>query len=98
MGKDTVNVISLIDNKEITYNLTGRELVHDIDSLPVVPYKGSIIITDYENSNIKVMNFKKKVIKKIKNSVVNKIYFDKENNAIFLITKQDKNYGLYIIK
>ena len=98
MDKDTVNVISLIDNKEITYNLTGRELVHDIDSLAVVPYKGSIIITDYENSNIKVMNFKKKVIKKIKNSVVNKTYFDKENNAIFLITKQDKNYGLYIIK
>lgn len=98
MGKNTANVINLIDNSEITYELTGRELVNDIDSLPVVPYKGSILITDYENENIKVMNFNKKVIKKIKNAVVNKTYFDQENNAIFLITKHDKNYGLYIIK
>ena len=38
------------------------------------------------------------MIKKIKNSTVEKVGFDKENNKIFLIVKQDKNYGLYIIK
>lgn len=92
------NLINLKNNKMISYDMTTKEAVIDGDGVVIKPYKGSIIISNYETKNIKVVNYNKKVIKNIKNSEVVKTGFDEKNNNIFLITKQDKNYGLYIIK
>ena len=98
MSRERANVISLKENREVSYNLGDKETVRDADGTINPPYKGALILTDHEAKNIRILNYKGKQIKKIKNSAVKNIFFDKENNAIFLITKQDKNYGLYIIK
>lgn len=97
-GKNKINVYSLIDNKEIKVDITSTEDNEDAAGAIIAPNKGMVVITDKENKNIRVLNYKKKTIKKIKNSVVISVNFDEENNKAFLITKSGKNYGLYIIK
>lgn len=95
---NNVNVINLMKNKTKSLNITTKQLVLDSNGAVIPPYKGAIVITDTNDNNVKVFNYNKKMIKKIKNSKVESVGFDEENNKIFLITKQDKNYGLYIIK
>lgn len=91
-------LINLKNNKTISYDMTTKESVMDEEGLIIKPYKGSIIVSNFETKNIKVVNYNKKIIKNIKNSEVSEVGFDEKNNKIFLITKQDGNYGLYIIK
>ena len=98
LTENKINLISLDTNKTVSYKLNQMELVEDIDGASIKPYKGAIIITDHENNIVKVANYYQKTIKKIKKSKVKSIGFDKKNNKIFLIVKQDKKYGLYIIK
>lgn len=97
-SNNKVHIIRLSDNREITYNLTTKETLEDKDGINVSPYKGLLVISDFKDKNIRVMNYNLKQIKKIKNSTVENVYFNEDNNSIFLITKQENNYGLYIIK
>lgn len=95
---NNVNVINLMKNKTKSLDITTKQLVLDSNGAVIPPYKGAIVITDTNDNTVKVFNYNKKMIKKIKNSKVESVGFDEENNKIFLITKQDKNYGLFIIK
>lgn len=97
-ANNKANMINLKNNKINTYDLTTKQFVIDSNSAIIPPYKGALIITDINDNTIKVINYNKKMIKKLKNCSVEKVSFDRENNRIILITKQDKNYGLYIIK
>ena len=92
------NIISLKTDKINSYNLTTKQFVIKSDSSIIPPYKGALIITDTNDNTVKIVNYNKKMIKKLKNVKVETVSFNKENNSIFMITKQDKNYGLYIIK
>ena len=92
------NFINLKTDKINSYNLTTKQFVIKSDSSIIPPYKGALIITDTNDNTVKIVNYNKKMIKKLKNVKVETVSFNKENNSIFMITKQDKNYGLYIIK
>ena len=91
-------IFNLMNNKSTSLDLTTKQFIVDSNDTIIPPYKGAVIITDINDNTVKVFNYNKKMIKKIKNSKVESVGFDEENNKIFLITKQDKNYGLFIIK
>ena len=91
-------IFNLMNNKSTSLDLTTKQFIIDSNDTIIPPYKGAVIITDTNDNTVKVFNYNKKMIKKIKNSKVESVGFDEENNKIFLITKQDKNYGLFIIK
>lgn len=92
------NLIYLKNNKVTSYDLTTKQVVEEQDGAIIPPYKGAIIITDHNDGTVKVANYNKKLIKTLKNAEVESVSYEGKNNYIFLITKQDKNYGLYIIK
>ena len=98
LSNNKINVINLKTNKIKSYDLTTKQFVTKSDSSAIPPYKGAIIITDTNDNSVKVVNYNGKMIKKLKNSTVELVSYEKKNNNIFLVTKQDKNYGLYIIK
>ncbi len=93
-----VTVYNLIDNSENTFKLNDGDSLSDENSAIIAPNKGMIVITNKNDENIRVLNYKGKTIKKLKNSTVKSVNFDKESNKAFLITKTGKTYGLYIIK
>ena len=93
-----VTVYNLIDNSENTFELNDGDSLSDENSAIIAPNKGMIVITNKNDENIRVLNYKGKTVKKIKNSTVKSVNFDKESNKAFLITKTGKTYELYIIK
>ncbi len=93
-----VTVYNLIDNSENTFKLNDGDSLSDENSAIIAPNKGMIVITNKNDENIRVLNYKGKTIKKLKNSTVKSVNFDKESNKAFLITKTGKTYELYIIK
>jgi hypothetical protein len=93
-----VTVYNLIDNSENTFKLNDGDSLSDENSAIIAPNKGMIVITNKNDENIRVLNYKGKTVKKLKNSTVKSVNFDKESNKAFLITKTGKTYGLYIIK
>ena len=96
--KNKVNVYNLIDNSDITIKLGNNEDTNNYEGVPIVPNKGMIIVSNYKDNTIKIYNYKKKLIKKIKKSEVISADYNEENNTIFLVTKKNKKYNLYIIK
>ena len=93
-----VTVYNLIDNSENTFKLNDGDSLSDENSAIIAPNKGMIVITNKNDENIRVLNYKGKTVKKLKNSTVKSVNFDKESNKAFLITKTGKTYELYIIK
>ena len=93
-----VTVYNLIDNSENTFKLNDGDSLSDENSAIIAPNKGMIVITNKNDKNIRVLNYKGKTVKKLKNSTVKSVNFDKESNKAFLITKTGKTYELYIIK
>ncbi|MBR2997642.1 MAG: hypothetical protein IKF37_01015 [Bacilli bacterium] len=98
LSKNKVNVYSLINNTEISIDINNGESIEDTSGTIIPSNKGMIVITNAENKTVKILNFKKKTVKNIKNAVVESVNFDEENNKAFLILKDGKNYRLYIIK
>ena len=98
LSKNKINIYSFINNKNISINLNSGEKITDKEGKTIEPNKGAIVISDTNNNSIKIVNYNKKTIKIIKNSTVESVNFDKENNKSLLITKQGKNYNLYVIK
>lgn len=96
--KNKVNVYSLLDNSDITIKLNEDEDTNNYEGVPVAPNKGIITVTNYKDDTIKIYNYKKRVIKKIKKSELISVDYNEETNSIFLVTKKNKKYNLYIIK
>ena len=88
----SIKFIDLKNQKETCYRLDEDE---NVLSLPI---KDSIIIGN--DKNIKVINSKGKELKEIKDTVVEDIYYNKNNNKIVIITsdsnKKSVKKGSYV--
>lgn len=97
LGDKKINLISLITNKTISLKVNEKELV-DLEEKVISPYKGTLVLTNSKKKEIRVVNYYKKTLKTLTNTTLEDVKFDEKNNSIFMIIKQDKKYGLYIIK
>lgn len=98
LSKNKLNIYSLINDRTINIDFNDGESNSDGNGTIIAPNKGTVIISNKEDKVIRVLNYNKKQVKKIKNSTVKTVSFDEKNNNLFLITKSGKNYNLYIIK
>lgn len=100
--KNKVYIINPTDNKTSVYKLKTNEKINASDGENIPPYRNTLFINNTINNNIKVVNVNGRVIKSIKNSVIESVSYNKETKNIIIITKQVKNnnnyYGLYIGK
>lgn len=97
-----VFIINPTDNKTSTYRLKKNEIINTNDGTNIPPYRNTLFINNTINNNIKVVNVNGRVIKGIKNSVIESVNYNKDTKNVVIITKQVKGnnnyYGLYIGK
>lgn len=109
--KNSDDSLIYIDNKKVkmysddfkvkNYSLEKNEELMDNNSNDILPYKGAIFINNTKEKYIKIVNFDGMKIRKIKNSIVENIYQNKEKNVYIIAKKEDKNgtnFGLYLAK
>ena len=100
--KNKVYIINPTDNKTSVYKLKTNEKINASDGENIPPYRNTLFINNTINNNIKIVNVNGRVIKNIKNSVIESVNYNKETRNVIIITKQVKNnnnnYGLYIGK
>lgn len=109
--KNSDDSLIYIDNKKVkmysddfkakNYSLEKNEELMDNNSNDILPYKGAIFINNTKEKYIKIVNFDGMKIRKIKNSIVESIYQNKEKNVYIIAKKEDKNatnFGLYLAK
>ena len=97
-----VYIINPTDNKTSTYTLKENERINAYDGETIPPYRNTLFINNTISNNVKVVNVNGRVIKNIKNSIIESVNYNKESKNVFIITRQVKNnnnyYGLYLGK
>lgn len=100
--RNKVYIINPTDSKTSTYTLKENERINTYDGETIPPYRNTLFINNTVNNNIKVVNVNGRVIKNIKNSIIESVDYNKESKNVFIITRQVKNnnnfYGLYLGK
>lgn len=100
--KSKVYIINPTDSKTSTYTLKENERINAYDGETIPPYRNTLFINNTVSNNIKVVNVNGRVIKNIKNSIIESVNYNKESKNVFIITRQVKNnnnfYGLYLGK
>lgn len=109
--KNSDDSLIYIDNKKVkmysddfkvkNYSLEKNEELINNNTNDILPYKGAIFINNTKEKYIKIVNFDGMKIRKIKNSIVESIYQNKEKNVYIIVKKEDKNgtnFGLYLAK
>ena len=95
-------IINPTDNRTSTYKLKENERINTYDGEIIPPYRNTLFINNTINNNIKVVNVNGRVIKSIKNSIIEEVDYNKKSNNVIIVTKQIKDnnnyYGLYIGK
>ncbi|MBP3635346.1 MAG: hypothetical protein J6J17_02650 [Bacilli bacterium] len=80
-----------------SYKLVGNEKIKYSNNENIPSYNGAIFINNYDENYFKIVNFQGKVIEKRKNMIISSVV--KNNEKVFIITKDDKNnYGMYVTK
>ena len=102
IARNKVYIINPTDSKTSTYTLKENERINTYDGETIPPYRNTLFINNTVNNNIKIVNVNGRVIKSIKNSIIESVDYNKESNNVFIITRQVKNnnnyYGLYLGK
>lgn len=97
-----VYIINPTDSKTRTYKLKDNERINTYDGETIPPYRNTLFINNTISNNVKVVNVNGRVIKNIKNSIIESVNYNKESKNVFIITRQVKNnnnyYGLYLGK
>lgn len=94
-------IVELDNNKLYFYNLkTDREYIYDIKNYKIQNdeiNKNEIILSD--GNNIIILNKKGKIIKKIRNTKIREIKYNKIREAIIIIVENNnKKMGAYVLK
>ena len=102
LEKDKVYIINPTDNRTSTYKLKENEMINTYDGESIPPYRNTLFINNTVNNNIKIVNVNGRIIKNIKNFILESVDYNKESKNVIIVTKQVKNnnnyYGLYIGK
>ena len=97
-----VFIVNPVDNKTNAYKLKNNEKINDNSGENIAPYKNGLYINNTVDNYFKVVNVKGRQIKKVKNSSIDKVRYNKKNNTVIIISKRVKDnnnlYGLYIAK
>jgi hypothetical protein len=97
-----IYIINPTDNKTSVYTLSANEKINTYDGESIPPYRNTLFINNTIDNNIKIVNVKGKVIKNIKNSIIESVDYNKHSNNVIIITRQVKDnnnyYGLYLGK
>ena len=97
-----VFIVNPTDSKTKVYKLKINERINANDGETIPPYRNTLFINNTISNNVKIVNVNGRVIKNIKNSVIESVKYNKESKNVFIITKQVKNnnnyYGLYLGK
>lgn len=102
MENNRVFIVNPVDNRTNAYKLKSNEKINDNSGENIPPYKNALYINNSVDNYFKVVNVKGRQVKKVKNSSIDKVRYNKKNNTIIIISKRVKNnnnlYGLYIAK
>ena len=96
-----ISIFNASTGKTKKYKLKENEKMNDAAGDLIAPYRGALFINNSADNNIKILNSKGNIIKKIKKSEIQNVYKTTDDNVI-IITKNDTKkqtlYGLYIAK
>ena len=97
-----VFIVNPVDNRTNAYKLKNNEKINDNSGENIAPYKNALYINNSVDNYFKVVNVKGRQVKKVKNSSIDKVRYNKKNNTVIIISKRVKDnnnlYGLYIAK
>ena len=95
-------IVNPVDNRTNAYKLKNNEKINDNSGENIAPYKNALYINNSVDNYFKVVNVKGRQVKKVKNSSIDKVRYNKKNNTVIIISKRVKDnnnlYGLYIAK
>lgn len=95
-------IVNPVDNRTSAYKLKNNEKINDNSGENIAPYKNALYINNSVDNYFKVVNVKGRQIKKVRNSSIDKVRYNKKNNTVIIISKRVKDnnnlYGLYIAK
>lgn len=97
-----VFIVNPVDSRTNAYKLKNNEKINDNSGENIAPYKNALYINNSVDNYFKVVNVKGRQVKKVKNSSIDKVRYNKKNNTVIIISKRVKDnnnlYGLYIAK
>ena len=95
-------IVNPVAKKTRSYKLKNNEKITDNSGENIPPYRNTLFINNTVNKRIKVVNVNGRVVKTIRNSVINSVKYNEKTNNVIIITKKVKNnnnyYGFYIGK
>lgn len=97
-----VFIVNPVDSRTSAYKLKNNEKINDNSGENIAPYKNALYINNSIDNYFKVVNVKGRQVKKVKNSSIDQVKYNKKNNTVIIISKRVKDnnnlYGLYIAK
>jgi hypothetical protein len=97
-----VYIINPVDNRTTSYKLRLNERINAADGENMPPYKNALYINNTISNYGKVTNVNGRTIRKIRNSLIESVDYNKDTKRVIIITKKTKKnnnyYGLYIAK